>query len=122
MVISMQPRFQGEARQAIMAALASNVRPKWVVVVDPDIDIASSSDVEWAMSFRVRPDRDLFVVEHVPATHLDPSVEQSGALETHTSSAVGIDATRPVGEPFADVADVPGWREFKLPELDKWRL
>ena len=121
LVISMQPRFQGEARQAIMAALASNVRPKWVIVVEPDIDIYSSSDVEWAMSFRVQPDRDVFVMENIPATHLDPSVDQSGPLETHISSAVGIDATRPVGRPFADVADVPGWREFKMPELDRWR-
>lgn len=121
MVISMRPRFAGEARQAIMAAMSSNVRPKWVIVVDPDIDVHDPSDVEWAMSFRVRPDRDLFVIEHVPATHLDPSVEQSGALETHTSSTVGIDATRPVGEPFADVADVPGWQDCKMPELDKWR-
>ncbi len=119
MVFSMRPRFAGEARQAIMAAMASNVRPKWVVVVEPDIDVQNPSEVEWAMAFRVRPDRDVFVIEHVPAAHCDPSVDQSGPLETHTSSAVGIDATRPVGEPFADVADVPGWRDYRMPEFNK---
>ena len=118
-VISMQPRFAGEARQAILAAMATNVRPKWVVVVEPDVDVHNPSEVEWAMSFRVRPDRDVFVVEHTPAAPLDPSIDNSGPLATHTSSAVGIDATRPVGEPFAEVADVPGWRDYRMPELKK---
>lgn len=119
MVIAMRPRFQGEARQAILAALSGNVRPKWVIVVEPDIDIYNSSEVEWAMSLRVRPDRDVFVMEQLPATHLDPTVDSSEPLETHISSAVGIDATRPVGQPFAEVADVPGWRDYRLPELER---
>jgi 4-hydroxy-3-polyprenylbenzoate decarboxylase/2,5-furandicarboxylate decarboxylase 1 len=34
------------------------------------------------------------------------------------SSCIGIDATRPFGEPFYDVADVPGWQNFDMPELD----
>ena len=120
MIIAMQPRFAGEARQVMMAALASNVRPKWVIVVEPDIDVHNPTEVEWAMSFRVRPAHDIFVMDHVPATHLDPSVnEKVGPLNTHMASAIGIDATRPVGQPFADVADVPGWRDFAMPELDK---
>src|SRR5262249_19149337 len=28
-VIAMQPRYAGEARQVILAAMASNIRPKW---------------------------------------------------------------------------------------------
>lgn len=118
-VISMQPRFAGEARQAILASMATNVRPKWVVVVEPDVDVHNPAEVEWAMSFRVRPDRDVFVVEDTPAAPLDPSIENSGPIATHMSSAVGIDATRPVGEPYAEVADVPGWRDYTMPELKK---
>jgi hypothetical protein len=34
------------------------------------------------------------------------------------SSCIGVDATRPFGEPFYDVADVPGWQDFAMPELD----
>ena len=118
-VIAMQPRFAGEARQAILAAMASNVRPKWVIVVEPDIDVHNPAEVEWAMSFRVRPDRDVFVIEDTPAAPLDPSIDNSGPIATHVSSAVGIDATRPVGESYADVADVPGWRDYQMPELKK---
>ena len=32
---------------------------------------------------------------------------------------IGIDATRPFGEKFYDVADVPGWEDFEVPELEK---
>jgi 4-hydroxy-3-polyprenylbenzoate decarboxylase/2,5-furandicarboxylate decarboxylase 1 len=35
------------------------------------------------------------------------------------ASQIGIDATRPFGEKFYDVADVPGWEDFKVPELDE---
>ena len=35
------------------------------------------------------------------------------------SSSIGIDATRPFGETFYEVADVPGWEDFDVPELDK---
>ena len=55
LVVAMQPRFAGEPRQVIMAAMASNIRPKWTIIVDPDIDVHSSTDVEWAMAFRVQP-------------------------------------------------------------------
>lgn len=122
-VIAMRPRFAGEARQAILAAMSSNIRPKWVVVVDPDIDVHSSTEVEWAMAFRVLPRRDVFVVDQLPSGPADPATitlspdgeRISAALAM--SSAVGIDATLPIGTPFSEVADVPGWRDFHLPEI-----
>jgi 2,5-furandicarboxylate decarboxylase 1 len=120
-VIAMKPRYAGEARQAIMAAMASNIRPKWVIAVEPDINIHDSAEVEWAMSFRVQPDHDVFVVPYTPAGPLDPSVDDTVALNARTSASVGIDATRPFGKTYPDVADVPGWEEFVVPELAGWR-
>ena len=117
-VIAMQPRYAGEARQVILAAMASNIRPKWVIIVDPDIDVHSSSEVEWAMAFRVQPQRDVIVIENTPAGPSDPSVDLSKDRTLRISSTIGIDATRPFGEPFYDVADVPGWQDFPMPELD----
>jgi 4-hydroxy-3-polyprenylbenzoate decarboxylase/2,5-furandicarboxylate decarboxylase 1 len=114
----MQPRFAGEARQAILAAMASNIRPKWVIAVEPDIDIYASDEVEWAMCFRVRPAQDVFVVDQLPAGPLDPSVGEAHATAARMSSAVGVDATRPFGETFPDVADVPGWQDYAVPELE----
>lgn len=110
-VIAMTPRYEGEARQAILAAMASNLHPKWVVVVDPDIDIRDSSEVEWAKSFRVKPREDVFVIDRTAAAPLDPYTDGG------YSSSVGIDATRPFGVDFPEVSEVPGWRSFDLPEI-----
>jgi 4-hydroxy-3-polyprenylbenzoate decarboxylase/2,5-furandicarboxylate decarboxylase 1 len=123
----MRPRFAGEARQVILPAMASNIRPKWVMVVDPDIDVHSSTEVEWAMAFRVLPHRDVFVVEQLPSGPADPATitlspdgeRISAALAL--SSAVGVDATLPFGETFSEVADVPGWQDYDFPELKAYQ-
>ncbi|MGE5674487.1 MAG: UbiD family decarboxylase [Mycobacterium leprae] len=120
-VIAMKPRYAGEARHVALAAMSTNVRPKYVIVVEPDIDVFNSAEVEWALSFRSQPGNDAIIVDNLPAGPLDPSVGESKALAARTMSAIGIDATRPFGEPFSKVADVPGWQEFHLPELEKWR-
>jgi len=111
-VIAMKPRYEGEARQAILAAMASNLHPKWVVAVDPDVDIRNPDEVDWARSFRVKPRDDVFIVDRTAAAPLDPSTDGG------YSSAVGIDATIPFGTDFPDVAEVPGWKDFALPEID----
>ncbi|MGZ9067709.1 MAG: UbiD family decarboxylase domain-containing protein, partial [Burkholderiales bacterium] len=118
-VISMTERFAGEARQVILAAMSSNIRPKWTIVVDTDIDVHSSSEVEWAMAFRVQPQRDVIIVDQVPAGPSDPSMDgyPQKPRPFRTASAIGIDATRPYGKPFSEVADVPGWETFDVPEL-----
>lgn len=120
-VISMNQRFAGEARQVILSAMASNIRPKWTIVVDPDIDVHSSTEVEWAMAFRVQPQRDVIITDDIPAGPSDPSMPDYPARPRpfRTASAIGIDATRPYGKAFAEVADVPGWEEFEVPELDR---
>src|SRR3546814_3279802 len=45
-VIAMEHRYSGEARQVILEAMAGNTRPKWVIVVDPDIDIRNHNDID----------------------------------------------------------------------------
>jgi UbiD family decarboxylase len=116
-VMSLEQRFAGEARHAILAALSTNLRPKIVTVVDPDINVQSSAEVEWAVAFRVQPQRDVIIVDGLPAGPLDPSVDESLPLEARTGSALGIDATKPFGAEFQKVADVPGWQEYDFPEL-----
>ena len=111
-VIAMKPRYEGEARQAILATMAGNLHPKWVIAVDPDIDIRNAAEVEWAQSFRVKPSQDVFVVDRTAAAPLDPYT--NGGY----SSSVGIDATKPFGEEFPEVSEVAGWKDFPLPELD----
>jgi 4-hydroxy-3-polyprenylbenzoate decarboxylase/2,5-furandicarboxylate decarboxylase 1 len=118
-VISMTQRFAGEARQVLLSAMSSNIRPKWTIVVDPDIDVHSSSDVEWAMAFRTQPQQDVIIVDNIPAGPSDPSIDDpKKARPLRVASTIGVDATRPFGKPFSEVADVPGWEDFEMPELD----
>ena len=116
-VMALAERYAGEARHAILAAMSTNLRPKIVTVVDPDINVQSSDEVEWAVAFRTQPHRDVIIVDGLPAGPLDPSVDESLPLEARTGSAMGIDATRPFGTEFQKVADVPGWQEYDFPEL-----
>jgi len=118
----MTQRFAGEARQVILAAMSSNIRPKWTIVVDPDIDVHSSTEVEWALAFRVQPQRDVIIVDQIPAGPSDPSMDDYPARPRpfRTASAIGIDATCPFGKPFSEVSDVPGWEDFEVPELDRY--
>lgn len=135
-VIAMRPRYAGEARSAILAAMGSNMRPKTVIVVDPDIDVHDSGEVEWALAFRTQPARDAIIVDNLPGGALDPTADESLPPDQRTGSALGIDATYPYGtvikevgeicgpakaehgKEFVEVADVPGWREYDFPELD----
>ncbi|MCC6891041.1 MAG: hypothetical protein IT536_21140 [Hyphomicrobiales bacterium] len=64
----------------------------------------------------------MIVVGDIPAGPSDPSIDDpTVARPMRTASAIGIDATRPFGKPFSEVADVPGWEDFPMPELDEWR-
>jgi 2,5-furandicarboxylate decarboxylase 1 len=116
-VVAIKQRYAGEAKHVILSALSNNIRPKWVVVVDEDVNVHDLNDVNWAMSFHVRPKEDIVIVDNVPAGPLDPSVGESGNLTSRLSSAVGVDATRPYGEPFPEMVEVPGWEEVDLEKL-----
>jgi 4-hydroxy-3-polyprenylbenzoate decarboxylase/2,5-furandicarboxylate decarboxylase 1 len=141
-VIAMKQRYAGEARHAILTAIASSQRPKLVVVVDPDIDVRNPDQVEWAIAFRSQPARDVIIVGDLPGGTLDPSIDASLPLDRRTGSAMGIDATFPFGadeqkaadvpagevcgpavaeqgHEFFKVADVPGWQDYDFPELQR---
>ena len=59
--IAMTQHVPGEARNAIAAVMGCLANVKHVFVVDPDIDIYSDQQVEWAMATRFQADRDLVV-------------------------------------------------------------
>jgi UbiD family decarboxylase len=82
-----QAAAPGQAR-AVISALFAVSGVKHVVVVDSDIDVRNDAEVEWAMSTRFRPDRDLVVAEGFPGSYSDPTISERGTL-----SKVGFDAT-----------------------------
>jgi 2,5-furandicarboxylate decarboxylase 1 len=95
--IAMQQRVAGEARNAIAAVFGSLANVKHVFVVDPDIDIFSDAQMEWALATRFQADRDLVVQTGLRALPLDPSL---GGASSITAKA-GFDLTLPMLKPGA---------------------
>jgi len=87
----------GEAKHVIPIVLGVDHYLKLVIVVDDDIDVFDESDVMWAVATRMQADRDLVVIAGSLGAMLDPSADDRGV-----TAKLGIDATRPFGEPFAE--------------------
>ncbi len=95
--VSIRQTRPGEAKHVIPIALGVDHYLKLIVVVDDDIDVYDESDVLWALATRMQADRDLVVVSGSLGAILDPSASEQGV-----TAKLGIDATRPFGEPFAE--------------------
>ena len=95
--VSLAQSRPGEAKHVIPIVLGVDHYLKLVIVVDDDIDVFDESDVLWAVATRMQPDRDLVVIAGSLGALLDPSADERGV-----TAKLGIDATRPFGEPFAE--------------------
>jgi len=99
-VVQMTPRFYGEAKNVLMAALSSEYHhPKIAIAVDADVDIFNHTELMWALSTRVNPSEDVVII---PGTHnhaMDASLPELGgpgtALWQRLGSKMLIDATIP---------------------------
>jgi 2,5-furandicarboxylate decarboxylase 1 len=100
---SLKPQVAGEAADAIMAAFTCDQHIKYAVAVDEDVDIFNDSEVLWAIATRTQPDKNFFVIPGARGASLDPTVNAKRPV----TAKMGIDATRPFGEPFPEVCEVP---------------
>ena len=87
-MVQISPTEVGDGVKAIHAALDGHRSMKQVIVVDKDIDVASSSRVEWALMTRWQPDKDTVILSEQKGSSLDPSRSEDG-----TTSKIGMDAT-----------------------------
>ncbi len=100
--IAIRQRVPGEARNAIAAAFGCLANVKNVFVVDPDIDVFSDGQVDWALATRFQADRDLVVQGGLRALPLDPSLNGS-----RVGAKAGFDLTWPFGSGERLVTTVP---------------
>ena len=100
--IALRQRVPGEARNAIAAAFGSLANVKHVFVVDPDVDIFSDEQMDWALATRLQADRDLVVQSGFRTLPLDPSLR--GA---RTGAKAGFDLTLPMGEARGIESTIP---------------
>ena len=106
-VVSIKKRHDDEARNLILALLALGIGLKQVTVVDDDIDIRNATEVEWALSTRMQPDRDVIIIPRLACSTLDPSVPKP-----RSTAGWGIDATVPV-------ADRSKYEKVLIPGVEK---
>ena len=130
-VIRMKKTNPAQPWQALQAAVALDPsHGKILVAVDEDIDPEDADSVNWALSFRMQPHRDLKITTHKFAG-LDPSAAPPGAPVGEARfpspsgcSALLMDATRkwpypPValpGKKYMEAAKVK-WESLGLPLL-----
>jgi 4-hydroxy-3-polyprenylbenzoate decarboxylase len=128
-VISIDKAYPGQARRAALAfwsALPQFTYTKFVIVVDKDINIRDPRQVVWALSSKVDPARDVFILPNTPFDQLDFATPIAGL-----GSRMGIDATtktypetdRDWGAPLvSDPATAKmvddRWQEYGLGDLD----
>lgn len=93
-IISTKSRFGGYGKAVAMRLLSTpHGMPysKIVIVVDETVDPFNLEQVMWALTTRVRPDKDVVLIPNAPGMPLDPSSEPAGM---HTKLI--IDATTPM--------------------------
>lgn len=94
--VSLRASRPGEARQVLLGLMGWDPYLKTVIAVDDDVDVTRDSDVLWALATHFQPHRDLYMVDGLPGSPLDPSSTADG-----TTSRLALDATR--GEHFHGV-------------------
>ncbi len=90
--VSLRQRVPGDARNAIAACFGASPNVKNVFVVDPDIDVFSDAQMDWALATRFQPDRDLVLMSGMRSLPLDPSLN-GGRI----GAKAGFDLTWPFG-------------------------
>ena len=122
LVISMKKDYPEQVKEVAFGAWAlMNKECKFTIVVDEDIDVRNSFQVEWAMSFHSQPARDSFTVSGVVPSGVDPSTAAADVPQhdprRRAGSKILIDATRKHSYPPA--ARVP--REYIEAAQKKWK-
>lgn len=90
--VALRPSRPGQARQVMLGLLGWDPYLKTVVAVDDDVDVTRDAEVLWALATHLQPHRDVFMVDGLPGSPLDPSSSSEG-----TTSRMALDATRSPG-------------------------
>lgn len=100
--ISIDKKVNGESKQAALIAMGECDFVKNTIVVDADVDPFDEQEVMWAVATRVQADQDVDILKNVKGNTLDPS-----QIDDVMTAKMIIDATKPLGRPFAERVRVP---------------
>jgi UbiD family decarboxylase len=93
-VVQITKQNEDDGKKAIEAAFRGHGSLKHCIVVDDDIDIYDSNEIEWAVATRVQANKNILIFENQEGSSLDPSAIQEPGKKALTAKA-GIDATIP---------------------------
>jgi UbiD family decarboxylase len=94
-VLQITKQNPDDGKKAIEAAFNGHKSLKHCVVVDDDINIYNSDDVEWAIATRFQADKAAVILPNQPGSSLDPSGDLSEGKKARTCK-MGLDATIPL--------------------------
>lgn len=114
--VQIEKEFDGQGKNAALAALNSDPFVKIAIVVDEDVNIYNEKEVLWAVTTRTQPDTDVFFVPGAYVSPIDPSAHsvRSRSEKGFLNTKLGIDATKPVGVAFAERTEVARWQELRI--------
>ena len=96
-VVQIVKEKEDDGKKAIEAAFKGHSSLKHSVIVDEDINLYDSNEVEWAIANRVQADKDILIFKDQKGSSLDPSAVHEPGKKARTTKA-GIDATIPMGK------------------------
>ena len=94
-VVQITKKNPDDGKKAIKAAFEGHKSLKHCVVVDDDINIYDSNDVEWAIATRFQADKAAIIIPNQPGSSLDPSGDLTEGKKARTCK-MGLDATIPL--------------------------
>lgn len=93
-VVQITKKSPDDGKKAVYAAFEGHKSLKHCVVVDDDINIYDSNDVEWAIATRFQADKAAVIIPNQSGSSLDPSGDLTEGKKAHTCK-MGLDATIP---------------------------
>lgn len=127
-VISIDKAYPGQAKRAAMAfwsALPQFTYTKFVVIVDKEINIRDPRQVVWAITSKVDPVRDVFILPETPFDTLDFASEKiglGGRMAIDATTKIYPETDHPWGEVLESDQEIgkkvtQRWAEYGLEEL-----
>jgi len=93
-LIKINKQNDEDGKKSIEAGMKGHTSAKHFFILDKDIDIYNSLEVEWAMATRFQADKDLYTYPGEKGSSLDPS----GDPETRKTCKTGFDYTMPLAK------------------------
>lgn len=123
MVISLEQRYAGHAKQAALIARGSrsSLRARFIVVVDEDIDPSNIEEVMWALTTRCDPERNIEIIREGWSDAIDPLISsKQSARRDFTTGKVIVNACKPLYREDAFPSVVAVSPELNAEIMKKW--